>query len=167
MTEPTEPTGADTPAADAAPTADLPPTPPASGPAQAETASHPMPGPVPPQPFPYAATPAPYPFAPVVKEPWFNPAKRTTILASAVVAAVVLLGGGVLIGLAAHHDRRDRPGITVYGPGGYGRVIVPGDKIAPGFVVPGHKFPGNGQGHVKRQPGQVPSPSPSGSSTTS
>lgn len=163
MTEPTEPTpptestAPTAPTAHAESTAPTAPTEPAAAPAgTGPTAAAPFPQ----QPIAYPM-PAPYPFAPVVKEPWFNPAKRTTILITSIVAAIVLLGGGVLIGLAAgHHDRRDRPGFTLYGPAG-GRVIVPGNGHGPRFVVPDKQFPGNGRDNHRVQPSLAPSPSSS------
>ena len=158
MTEPTDNTEPKD-AADTAATEAIPPVPPPS----AQPAPPVMPPLMPYGPPPWSAQP----FAPVVKEPWFNPAKRTSILVSAIVAGIVLLGGGVLIGLSAgHHDRRDRPGFTMYGPAG-GQVIVPGNGQRPRFVLPGNGprkvHPGNGQGN----PNQSPVPSPSGSTTTS
>ena len=112
-----------------------------------------------PQPYPapgYPGYAAPYAFAPVPKQPWFNPAKRTSILVSAIVAAIVLLGGGVVIGAVAthHHDRRDS-GFSFVGPGGGARIGPNG-----GGRPRGPRFNQNNNG-----PGQLPSPSTS--STTS
>lgn len=138
MSEPTEPQDA---APSEAPVA-----------AEAATAQHP---PVPPvQPYPPAyAAPGPYPFAPVVKEPWFNPAKRTSILVASLVAGLLLLGGGFVVGIAAgdHHDRRDRGGVSVYGP-------MNGRGFGPGFG-PAYPFPGKGKIHRQPANGAVPTPS--------
>lgn len=156
MSEPTEPNDTDAPEP-TAPAAQAPTA------AEAPTAQQ---QPVPPAAAPYGPgypTPAPYPFVPVAKEPWFNPAKRTNILISAIVAGFVLLGGGIVIGLAAHHDRRDRGGfygpVTVqpYGPGGGRQYMI------PGYAGPG--FPGNG--HLKRLPAPGASSSVPASTGTS
>ena len=105
------------------------------------------------QPYPQGYF-APYPFAPVAKEPWFNPAKRTTILITSIVLAVVLLGGGALIGaVASHHGDRER-GVGFYGP-----LQVPrgGKIIGPRIEFPGQgNHPGRGNG-FGRGPGTAPS----------
>lgn len=143
---------AEPPAAEA-PTAHVPPaTPPGPVPGPAQ----PMPGwyPVPPPGFGPAA-----PFAPVSKEPWFNPAKRTSIVVAAVIAALILLGGGFAIGAVTTHHRGDRgPRISFYGPG-----VGPGlgQRVFPNGVRPRQRtapFYGNGPTNV---PSQLPSASTS------
>ncbi len=78
------------------------PGPPMAGP--------PMAGP----PMAGAPTAGPPPFAPVMREPWINPAKRGSVVAIAVVALIVVAGAAFLIGGLAgwavgnHGDRHDR-----------------------------------------------------------
>jgi hypothetical protein len=151
MTEPDEQpnTPADTPAAP------QPPVPPASAPS--------TPLPLPPfagQPYPpgYAAQP----FAPVLKEPWFNPAKRTTILVTSIVLALLLLGGGFIVGAVATHHRDHGRGVSVYGP------LLNRGQFAPG--VGQRQRPGgqlNGPANRQRQPApNAPNaPSPTGSTS--
>lgn len=125
---------------------------------------------VPPPPFvgqPYPpAYHAAYPFAPVVKEPWVNPAKRTAVLVTSVVLALLLLGGGFVLGAASTHHRDER-GFGPFGPQnaqrlgpGYGLQLPPG---APGAGF-GHKHR-----HALGTPGTLPSgpPSPAATPTTS
>ena len=122
------------------------------------------------QPFPGQPYPpgfgAPYPFAPVPKEPWFNPAKKTTILVTSIVLAVVLLGSGFVIGAAAVHGH-DRRGVSVNGP--YRGQV--GAGVRPRFQL-GGQGGGKGAGKLNRRgAGQLPpvpsAPSaPSGSATS-
>jgi hypothetical protein len=119
------------------------------------------------QPFPPGYAPgspfAPQPFAPVLKEPWFNPAKRTTILVTSIVLAVLLLGGGFIVGaVAANHHDRGR-GVSVYGPlvnrGQFGPGI--GQRLRPNGQLKG---PANRQGNGQRQPAPN-APSPTGTTS--
>jgi hypothetical protein len=107
------------------------------------------------QPYP-PAYPAPYPFAPVAKEPWFNPAKRTSIVIAAIVLALVLLGGGIVIG-AASVNHRDRT-VVRYGPQDAQRV-GPANGARARLGRPGAGFGHNGQ--------LAPVPSASATPTTS
>jgi hypothetical protein len=103
------------------------------------------------------------PFVPRYREPWINPAKRTSAILIAVGSAVVLLVVGLVIGLGLAGG--DRHG---FGP----RFEM---RPASGHVLPGHghrmwrfKHPGYGPGvgPVPRQvrpsvPPAVPVPSTS------
>jgi hypothetical protein len=79
-------------------------------------------------------------FAPVPREPWINPRRRTQVAGIGLIAALAFLGAGIGIGFAVSgDDHRDRPhnvlmlpdrfgyGPAIYGPrGDIGVVPVPG-----------------------------------------
>jgi hypothetical protein len=113
-------------------------------------AAPPAPGPIPPFATPYVPPPTYQPFMPVFKEPWINPAKRTTLLVWGIVAALVLLGAGFVIGACTTHD-------------GHGRIVRQGGPVLQG---PGYfNFTGPNGKRFRLVPGQngvfpgVPNPS--------
>jgi hypothetical protein len=109
----------------------------------------------------------PNPFVPRYREPWVNPAKRTSLVVLAAASAVVLLALGFLLGLGlgGNGHRRGfemRPG----GYGGYGSGYGSGyseqrrmPPWAPGHVRPGWRY---------RVPGAPPVPAtpPAGPATS-
>ncbi len=93
------------------------------------------------------------PFVPRYREPWVNPAKRTTAIIGGLAGAVVLLALGFLLGLGVggggHRHGFDRPimrpdgmyrhGFIGYGPRGHG---VGGPRVGPGYPPPPYQYPG-------------------------
>jgi hypothetical protein len=62
-------------------------------------------GPAAPEPpAPVRAAPA-QPFAPIVREPWVNPAKRAPLVLAAILVALLLCGGSFVVGVAVGHHR--------------------------------------------------------------
>lgn len=86
----------------------------------------------------------PYPFLPRYKEPWVNPAKRTTVAVVGAVLGLLLLGGGFVVGAAVahHHDRQQVTGYWTFDHG------VPNGRM-PQFVQPRPGY---------RQPYRLPMP---------
>jgi hypothetical protein len=75
---------------------------------------------------PPAEPPVQNPFVPRYREPWVNPAKRTSAIVLGAVTAVVLLALGFLLGLGLaggghRHGFEMRPGMGPGRPGMYGR----------------------------------------------
>src|SRR5690348_12855477 len=87
---------------------------------------------------PSAPPSVPNPFVPRYREPWLNPAKRTSVILIGAAAAVVLLALGFLLGLGLaggghRHGLRMGPGMYgrgMLGPGYHGRFGPhrPGDR---------------------------------------
>lgn len=109
---------------------------PAASPEEPQAAPPPHAGPPapPPPPVPPAA------FAPVPREPWINPRRRTQVAGIGLVAVLACLGAGIGIGFAVSgDDHRDRPhdivlvparvgyAPAIYGPhGNFGWEPMPG-----------------------------------------
>jgi hypothetical protein len=96
--------------------------------ASAASPEEPHAAPPPPQAGPPAPPPPPAPpaFAPVPREPWINPRRRTQVAGIGLVTALACLGAGIGIGWAASgDDHRDRPHGVMFVPGrvGYGPAI--------------------------------------------
>lgn len=105
---------------------------PAAPTATSQPVAAPLPAgpPAPPSPPPSAPVPVAA-FAPVPREPWINPGRRTQVAGVGLIAALAMLGAGIGIGFAVSgNDHPDRPrdmlimprhfgyGPAVYGPRG-------------------------------------------------
>jgi hypothetical protein len=145
------------------PTPDEPTTEALAAPAAEPPAAPPPPAssPAPPPPVPPAVPPAA--FAPVPREPWINPRRRTQVAGIGLVAALACIGAGIGIGFAASgDDHRDRPHGIVLMPGrgfGYDPAIY-----GPGLAVPHGRFgvwPVPGGPYDNNGGSATPSPAPS------
>jgi hypothetical protein len=108
------------------PTPDQPTTEASAASPEEPHAAPPPPQAGPPAPPPPPPPPAPPAFAPVPREPWINPRRRTQVAGIGLVAALACLGAGIGIGWAASgDDHRDRPHGVMFVPGrvGYGPAI--------------------------------------------
>lgn len=123
------------------------------------------PGPTPPSTAPStvpssaAPTPPPTsPFVPRYREPWVNPAKKTTAIVIAAASAVVLLALGFLLGLGAGGGRHER---------GFPRPGVHAVMVHPGmFGAPGYRYRHPGFRRFRGVPGHRPGPLPPGTTPT-
>lgn len=134
------------------PTPDQPTSEAAAVPAEGAQAAPPPPPPGPPPPFVAAA------FAPVPREPWVNPRRRTQIAGIGLLAALACLGAGIGIGFAASgggHGDRPHNVVLVPRPFGYAPAIYGPHGNFGEWPMPGGPYDNGGSA----------SPSPAPSST--